>query len=250
MTKLHELLAVEQNLRKQAEATRHDLQNTFEKKRTHFSEVVQTFKPNTEGAPEVVEARLEIQTTVKKELAWISEKIGKAIDAAYQIDMANTFAKADVVLEDGTTLLTGLPATALLQLEKRIAEVHELVRLIPTLDPSKGFTPDADRGDGIFKARDIEKARTEKQFRFVVMVPATDKHAAQVKELMEDKPVGKIVQQEWSSLITVAEKGEMIDRVEALLRAVKQARSRANEVQVDVKNQVIAEKILGYIFKA
>lgn len=249
MAKLHELLAVEANLRGQAEVTRKDLMNTFEKKRVHFSEVLVTFKSNQEGVPDKEEGRLGLQTTVNKELLWISEKIKAALDAGYQIDVANTMAKADVIMEDGTSLLKDIPATSLLQLEKRIKEIQELVMQIPTLDPSKGFEPDPSKGPGIFKARDVEKPRTEKQFKHIVMVPPTDKHPAQVKELMDDKQIGIILQQEWSSLITVAEKGDMIDRVESLLRAVKKARSRANEQEVDVRQHRIGNAILDYIIK-
>jgi hypothetical protein len=80
------------------------------------------------------------------------------------------------------------------------------------------------------------------------MVPPTDKHPAQVKELMADKPIGVTVTQEWSSLITVAEKGDMLDRVEEMIRCVKKARSKANEVEVDVKMNTIGGAVLGYIF--
>lgn len=249
MSKLHELLAVESSLRTQAEATRADLINTFEKKRTHFSEVVQTFKSNKEGEEPKVEARLGLQSTVTKELEWISDKIAKALDAAHQVDLANLEARADVVFEDGTILLKSVPATSLLQLEKRIKEIQTLVTAIPTLDPSKGFEPDPGRGEGIYRARDVEKDRTEKKFDFVVMVQPTDKHPAQVKELMLDKPIGTIQQQEWSSLVTVAQKGDMLDRAENLLRAVKKARSRANEVDIDQNQNRIGRTLLDFVFK-
>jgi hypothetical protein len=249
MSKLHELLAVESNLRGQAEATRTDLQNTFEKKRTHFSEIVTTFHPFAEGQEDKVESRMSIQTAVGKELVWISEKLSKAIDAGHQISVANTTAKADVVLENGTVLLKDVPATSLLELEKRVKEVQQLVSTIPTLDPAKGFEPDSARGEGIFRARDVEKPRTEKQFKFVVMTPATDKHPAQIEKMFIDTPIGNLVQQEWSSLVTVAAKGDMLDRVESLLRAVRKARARANEIEVDVKLNVVGGKILDYVFK-
>jgi len=247
MSKLHELLAVENNLRGQAEQTRKDLINTFEKKKHHFSEVIVTFKSNKEGVEDKVESQLGLQTTVRKELAWIGEKIAAATDIGYQIDLANTTAKADVILENGTVILKDVPATSLLQLEKRLKEVQELVMAIPTLDPAKGFEPDPDRGEGIYRARDVEKPRTEKQFEYVVMVQPTKEHPAQVKELMVDKPIGTILGQEWSSLLTTAEKGEMLDRAESLLRAVKKARSRANEQEVDVKSNKITSRLLEYV---
>jgi hypothetical protein len=247
-TKLHELLAVNASLKTQADATRTDLQNTFEKKRTHFSEAIVTFKPNTEGAEPKVESRMSIQTTVEKELDWIGEKLGKAMDAAHQINVANTIAKADVVLEDGTIILKGVPATSLLELEKRVEEIRTLVHTIPTLDPTKDFKLDPQR-PGIYKARDVEKQRTEKRMEFPIVAPATDKHPAQVKEVSKDVPIGEILQQEWSSMFTVGQKGDMLDRVEDLSRAVRKARARANEIEVDVKTNTIGGDLLGFIFR-
>ena len=87
---------------------------------------------------------MSIQTTVQKELGWIKGHMAKALDASFQVAEANTKARADVVLEDdaGTVLLKDVPATALLELEKRAVEIQQLVASIPTLDPAKGFTPD------------------------------------------------------------------------------------------------------------
>jgi len=81
------------------------------------------------------------------------------------------------------------------------------------------------------------------------MVPPTDKHPAQVKELMEDVPIGTILVQEWSSLLTPAQKGGILDRVEELIRVVKKARSRANEAEVNVGNAKIAARIIDHIFE-
>lgn len=248
MAKLHELIAVESSLRAQAEVTRNDLRNTFEKKRTHFVGIVQTFHSLAEGVEPKEESKLGIQTTVAKELGWITEKVAKAIDTAYQIDIANTIAKADIVMENGQVLLSGVPVTALLQLEKRVKEIHELVVAIPTLDPTKGFELDPSQGEDIYRAREVDKPRTEKKFDYIVMVDPTDKHPAQVKELMLDKVVGRLVQQEWSSLITVAQKGDMLDRVESLMRAIKAARSRGNEQEIDVRAGKIGRTLLGYVF--
>ena len=113
---------------------------------------------------------------------------------------------------------------------------------------AKGFEPDPNEGEGVFKARDDERPRTEKQFKFVVMVPSTDKHPAQVKEYMEDVPVSAAITQEWSSLITVSAKGDMLDRVEGLLQAVKKARAKANEVEVDQRQNKIGSSVLNYVF--
>lgn len=248
MTKLHELLAVESPLKAQAEKTRTDLSGTFEKKRHLFTEKVVTFKSSVEGTPEAREEQLDLQSTVRAELSWIAGIWSKALDAAYQIAEANTVARADVTLEDGTVLIGKVPATALLELEKRAEEIRELVAGIPTLDPAKGFTLDTARGKHIWKAREHATIRTRKTVQALVLYDATKEHPAQVKEISVDVPIGYVQTQEWSGLITPSEKGEMLDRAERIKRAIKQARSRANSVDVDTA-KTVGSRLLSFVFE-
>lgn len=250
MTKLHELLAAETNLENQANKCRTDLMGTFQNKRHHFEEKKEVFTPSVESEQPTTKVICDIQSTVKKELDWIKGHIAKALDAGYQIAEANTLARADVVLEDdaGTVLLKSVPATALLELEKRAVEVQQLVASIPTLDPAKGFQPDPQRGDGYFKARDVNKTRTKKEAKVIVKYEATKEHPAQTELVHVDNPIGTVAEQEWSSLITVAEKAELMDRAEMLVRALKRARSRANDQEVD-HSKKLGSKLLSFVFE-
>lgn len=245
MPKLHELLAVESNLENQSNKVRSELMSTFEKKRHLFEEKRITFQSNTEGQPLTTESQLDIQSTVAKELEWVQKFLVKSIDASYQVAEANTVARADVVDEEGNVILSQVPATSLLELEKRVAEIQALVTAIPTLDPAKGFTLDPSRG--IYKARDVNKHRTQKVVKVLVKYEATKEHPAQTELINQDVPVGKLLEQEWSGLITPSEKAEYINRVETLARAIRSARSRANETSVDTSKK-IGNKLLKYVF--
>jgi hypothetical protein len=196
-----------------------------------------------------VEEQKDIQSTVADEIKWISKHLAKALDVAYQVDLANTSAKADVVLENGETILKGVPATTLLQLEKRVSEWKDLISAIPTLDPAKGFKLDADRGAGIYKAREVQKTRTQKVKEVIQLAKATDKHAEQAQLIDVDKPIGKILEQEWSSLVTPALKADLMDQAEMLYRAVAKARAKANEQTIEVDGNKIGETLLGFVFK-
>lgn len=246
--KLHELLAVESPLKAQAEKTRRELATTFEKKRHLFTEKSVTFRPLEEGKEPVREEQLDLQSTVRKELTWIAAILASALDAEYQVQVGNTQAFGDVLIE-GTDapLLTHVPATALLSLEKRVNELREFVLTIPTLDPAKGFVLDEPRGKNIYRARDDVRPRTKKTSKALVLYEATKEHPAQVKEISVDEPIGTLLAQEWSGLITTSEKADMMDRVERLGRAVKTARTRANEVEVDPA-LTIGEVLLSYVF--
>jgi hypothetical protein len=120
------------------------------------------------------------------------------------------------------------------------------VSAIPTLDPAKGFTEDKDRGNGVYVAREVRKRRTQKEQIPLVLYPHSDKHPAQTQLITKDVEVGTIVEQEWSGLVTPAVKSRMLERVEELRRAVKQARARANDVQVEEVN--VGAAMLGYVF--
>jgi len=249
MTKLHELLAVETSLKQQAEKCRTDQVNTFEKKRHLFEEKHVEFKPDAENAQPQVESQSSLQSSIGKELVWIQGHLTKALDASFQVADANTRAKADIVLDDdaNTILAKDVPATALLELEKRCTEIQQLITAIPTLDPAKGFEPDAQRGPGVYKAREVVKIRTQKQPKPIVLYDATKEHPAQTQLLTIDVPVGKVEEKEWSSLITPAEKANLLDRIEILTRAVRRARSRANDVEVDLTKK-IGKQLLGFVF--
>lgn len=247
MAKLHELLAVESNLKGQADKTRNELAATFEKKPHLFSEKLQTFISSEEGGKRTTEEQLDLQTTVRKELTWLSGIIAPALDTSYAISEGNTKARADIVLDDNTVLLQNVPATTLLELEKRMNELHELITRIKTLDPAKGFTLDTSREKGVYKARETQTTRTKKQIKPIVLYPATTEHPAQTQMISEDVPSGVLQTQEWSGLLTVAEKADMLERAENLRRAIKRARSRANETEVDTKAKIGA-KLLNFVF--
>lgn len=248
MPKLHEILSVEGQLKTQADKVRGELATTFEKKRHLFEEKRIVSTPLGEGGLSVVESQSDIQSTVEQELKSISPFLQKALDASYQVAEANTIARADVILEDGKVLLKDVPATALLELEKRLSELLALFVSIPTLDPAKGFTIDESRAGKVYQARPVTKTRTRKDKVVLIKYEATDKHPAQTELIDKDVPVARLEENEWSGLITPARKSDFICRVEEVSRAVRQARSRANDVEVD-KSKKIGNEILTYILK-
>ncbi len=249
MGKLHELLAVNSNLDGQVNKVVTDLTGVFTGKRHLFEEKTVTFQPLQEGAPAVPESRSDIQTTVAKELGLAFATVAKGIDLGYQIDTANTTAVADIVTEDGDVLLKGAPATFLLQLEKRLAAVTNLIGAIPTLDPAKAFSADTNKGPGIYIAREVLKNRTKKVKKVLQAAPATDKHPAQVAVYDDDEVIGTIREQEWSSMVTPATKAALLDRCEILQRAVKKARSRANDTEATQVGNKIGGTLLAWITK-
>jgi hypothetical protein len=248
--KLFELLVIEPQLKTQAETTRADLKNTFEKKRHLFEEKRKTFQSTEDSSvPPTIEEQSDIQTNVPDELSWIADIWSKSLDTTLQIAAGNAWAKSDVVLDDGTVLLHEVPATALLALEKRLGDIHQLVLSVPTLDPAKGFSLDPDKGKNIYRAREVRKLRTKKVQEPITLAPATVEHPAQVQLVTIDRPIGNLIEQEWSGLVTPRIKGDMIERVEELRRAFKAALHRANTTVTQdpplTCGQILFNRILG-----
>jgi hypothetical protein len=79
----------------------------------------------------------------------------------------------------------------------------------------------------------------------VTLSHATKEHPAQVEKVGEQVNVGKITETVYSGMWTSAQKADILNRVEALLRAFKKARQRAN--RVDIKDVRAGRKLAEFI---
>lgn len=243
MPKQHEILAIKSGVVGKFAKLKADLIDLFVNKKLHFSKIITVFKPVAEGAPDVTEQNTEMQTTVHKELAWIGVDFAKVLDLCHTINLTNCIAKADVSIGE-LKLLTDIPATGLLELEKYIVSFKELVEKVPTLDPVKGFTVDS-ANNGWYKAQDRVTSRTAKEPYVLTLAAATDKHPAQAVEKSRDVVTGNKHEQEWSGMLTPSEKSKMISRCEDLITAIKAAQSRANNTET--KSAPIGDSIVKYL---
>lgn len=239
---LHEILAVEQDLKGNAERARATALETFRSKLNQFTGIRRTFRPfsvdenvGDEQAAERLEAETRLARTVAGELSDALAIVARAMTAGFQIDEANTRARADIVV-DGEVVASDMPATFLLQLERRLREIRAVFREAPTFDPVRPWTPDADADrPHVLRAEPVVTIRKAKTRKYNVMVDATKEHPAQVDVVEVDEPVGEIRSYEWTGMLSTAKKAALIERVDKLLAAVKQARSRANTVEVNTE---------------
>lgn len=246
MSKLHEILAVKSGVLGKFNKLSADLADLFLNKKHHFIKEVVVFKPLGENQQDVLEKNVDLQTTVRRELAWIGKDFAKLLDICNQINSTNTVAKADVVV-DGQVILKDIPATGLLELEKYITAFKSLIEKIPTLDPIKGFTSAGDQGADVYKASPRITSRTTKEQYPMVLAPATDKHPAQVQLLSRDIITGWKHESEWSGMLTPSEKSALISKCEDLANAIKAAQSRANSESVI--GEKIGQQLVDFILK-
>ena len=242
---LHELLAVEGDLDGAHKKILEETRVTFTKKSDHFMGQHRKLEMFIEDGINYPEEYKAIDTTVHKKLGHMKKTEIRYFDAMLQKEATNQTAFADLVV-DGVTIGLSLPATFLLGMETRLKHLRSAYEVIPTLQPGIEWEKDAAQGQDIYKmAKPIEKLKTETIIEPVVLYEATKDHPAQVKEISRVNTVGKYIITGWSGMITPAEKSALLEKIDKLIRAFKQARQRANTTEV--KKMSIGKELFAYI---
>jgi hypothetical protein len=253
-TRLHELLAVEPEKKANAERARSATCDAFRSGQSHFTGMRRTFKPFSvdeakgEAAGERLEAETLLVKTVIEELDKTLAVTAEAFDVSYQIDEANTTARADLVV-DGEVLAEGVPATHLLQLEKRLRELRVIFKELPTFDPVRLWheDPAADRKH-VLRAEPVTTIRKQRTRKYNIMHEATKEHPAQIDVVEVDDPIGEIRTYDWTGMISPGRKSALLERIDHVIEAAKTARARANTIEVDTARRM-AERVFAHIMK-
>lgn len=241
---LHQLLAVEQDRRGRATEILQETVTLFTKKEEHLDGVVKIYKPiDDKGEPLPPEIK-EVVETVAGKIYYASGFIVQAIDAQLSKEETNASGEARAELIVNGTTLGAFSATSLLALEQHLQKLLGMYRVIPTLDPVKRWGKDGSEKN-IYVSEMDTKFRTNKVEEIVVAVPPTKEHPAQVVKLTKDVQVGTWETTCKSGRITPAQKSDLLGRIDSLIDAVKQARSKANEA--DVKQIKVGKSIIDFI---
>lgn len=245
---LHQLLAVESDLRSKAAKILVETKTTFLKKQEHFDGFVRSYEPfevsdekkMTQIAPEIK----GVVTTVDSKLRYTQASLTQAIDAQLSKEETNASGTAKAVLEIGGISFGEFSAPSLLALEGILVRVRDVYNTIPTLDPVKNWGEDGSQKN-IFVTSDYETFRTEKTPRVITLAPATEQHPAQTQLMNVDQQVGKFTVRYSSGRITPKQKSDYLGRIDILIIAVKKARSKAN--QAGVVGIKVGNKLFSFI---
>jgi len=247
MAKMHELLAVEPDAITVADKMINEALGTFSKKPDHFKgQAARTTYLLEERQNENYSDSKELVSTVDAKLDHTTKAMIRLFDVLAQRDATNQTTKADVVL-DGKVIAKDLPGTFLLSMEQRLKQFRPLLEAVPTLDPAIAWAEDKDKGVGVWRSPEQTAFRTEKVLDVLTLSPATDKHPAQVKEYTIDKRVARVDTVHYAGAWSTARKAEVLNRLDKLSAAIKQARMRANMGEVvDVHP---GKSLLDYVLK-
>lgn len=249
MTLIHELLAAENERQNHARNMAKTVIQYFQQGRAFVGQRISNAPldaPDEEDAEQIVlqpDTYTPLKMRVQDALNAVWEEYDHYLDLLYRKEHANTVARATVRVGD-KTLLEDVPVGALLMLEGRLADLRKLYAEIVVLDPAKDWR-ESDVQQ--FESQEVKRI-TMKVQRPLVMYPATDAHPAQTQLITEDKQVGLKTTTFYSGAVRQSQKDEWIHRIDQLLAAVKEARSRANTQEVG--KQEVAEQLFDFIHDA
>ena len=243
--KLHELLAVEGDLGGKAKKLLDEAQHTLARQPDHFTALATRteYFDEARAQDENTEEYSEMVTTVADKLRGLIDPMVNHLDAMMQKELTNQTAKADLIL-GGEIIARDLPGTFLLSLETYFKRVREVYNDIPVLRPGVKWEPDS-ANENVYIAPEATTFRNEKVRVSDIVAPATPQHQAQVDIYHEDKKVARIIKTESSGNLTPLDKSRIIGRLDDLIRAIKQARQRANTAEV--VNGQLGGELMAYI---
>lgn len=242
MAKLNQIIAIEKGIKSRVYGELTDLNKAVQKPEL-FNGFSKTYQAKDEADEKLPAESKRVQYAVSDVLRTVERLSSELFDVTARKDWTNRTAIADVKI-DGQTILPGVPVSYLLFLEKQLNDIHTFVGNLPVLDNSDDWTKDP--SSGLFKAEPTQTHRTKKTARAIVLYPATPEHPAQTQMVAEDIIAGFWTQVKQSGAMPKPEKMGMLERIEKLARAVKEAREEANGV-TEVKPPEVGQAVFTYI---
>lgn len=242
MAKLNQIISIEKGIKSKSVQQLAESQKNLQKASV-FSGISRTYRPKDEDGEQLPPESNKVQVKADEIIRETTEILTKLFDITATKDWTNCHARADVVV-DGQTLLTQVPVSYLLFLEKQLTDLQAFLKKLPTLDPSEtwNFDPNSD----CWATEPIQSLKTFKMPRNHVKAEATEHHPAQVEVYYEDVTIGYWRTVKFSGALPQARIHELMNRLEKLQQAVKFAREEANNT--DAEEQRVGAKIFQYLF--
>lgn len=244
MTKLNQIIAVEKGVKSKAHRDLGNLHHTITKTAL-LSGISRTYTAKDDEGDQLPSESTLVQIKADDAIEGVTNALTHLFDVTLTKEKANASAKADVVVGN-KTVLSNVPVTYLLFLEKQLTDIHTFVAKLPTLDPAENWTKDAASGSYV---TDVTRTvRSKKIPKNWVKAEATDRHPAQVEIFHEDVIVGTWATKKFSGALPSDRVSELLTRVEDLQTAVKFAREEANNS--DITDAKAGKAVFDYLFAA
>lgn len=249
MTKLHTIIALRDAVKNRAAQALKTLHRDSQKTDL-YEGLTRSYRPKDDDGDQLPAENRNVQLNADNMLNGLVDAVSRNWNLMATMDAGNQHAFADVVVpvvggRDGETrtIMENVPATHLLYLARELDDVYTFVSKLPTLDPTQVWRYDANVAAQV--AAPVTTHRTVKVLQNHVKYEATDKHPAQVETFTADVVAGYWTLVRRSGALPVERKLRLLQRITTLQLAVKEARERANEVEVtDVE---VARPVFDYL---
>jgi hypothetical protein len=245
MPKLNQVLAIEKGVKSRVTAETSELYKIAQKPAL-FNGLVKTYRKINDDDPDLPQEKQRVQYTVDALIRRDAALLTELMDTTARRDWTNTVAKADIVI-DGKVLVAGVPATYLLFLEKQLLDIRAMAEALPVLDEAETWKEDANSGLRVTDA--VSTQRSKKIQRPLVLYNATPEHPAQTQIITEDVLAGFWDTVKMSGAMPKPKKQALVERVETLTKAVKEAREAANMAEV-VEPPAVGNALFTYLLES
>jgi hypothetical protein len=248
-TKLHTVIAVRDGVRSGKTRALTDAHRISQKAEL-YEGLTRSYAPKDEDGDRLPDENKNVQVNADTMLNQLVRAVSRDWNLVATMDAGNQHARADVSVPVGTgdermVILRDVPATHLLFLARELDDVYKFVSALPTLDPAQRWHYDENVAANVTEP--IETHRTVKVLQNHIRYPATEKHPAQVDTFTADVVVGYWTLVRRSGALPLERKHLLLQRIDELRLAVKEARELANEVEVtDVE---VAKPIFDHLFR-
>lgn len=243
MARLNQIIAVEKGVKSRSFQELTDAHHALQKPAL-LAGIARTYRPKDDEGEQFPPESTKVQIKAEEIIQQTAGILTRLFDITATKDWTNCVARADVIL-DGQPLLTQVPVTYLLFLEKQLVDIHTFVKKLPTLDASETWSFDASAD--CWATEPVQTIKTKKIPRNHVKAEATDKHPAQVEVYYEDVGMGFWRTVKFSGALPAKRVSELLERVEKLQAAVKFAREEANNTEAS--DHKVGERIFHYLFR-
>ncbi len=243
MAKLNQIIAIEKGVKARAGAAVNENYTLIQKPEL-FNGFKKTYQPKDEDGDTLPDESKFVQLQGPVLLDAIAKATTELFAVTARKDWTNMQAKASIKLDD-VAIIADVPVTFLLFLEKNLTDMRTVIGKIPVLDASEDWS--VDPNSGLYKTSTVSTSRTKKVQRPLVLYPATDKHPAQTQIVTEDVIAGLWNTVKLSGAMPRPVVAGYLERVEKLLKAVKEAREEAN-MTAEVPSPDVGAAVWNYVF--
>jgi len=245
--KLHEVVAIRKGVKTRTYSELTELHKKAQKADL-YAGMTRTYTPKDDDGETFPPEDKKVQLAADEVLKKVRKLRSDYFDIEATQGYGNLEARGEVKV-DGEVILGDVPVTLLIFLEKELNDLRTFVDAMPSLDEAKTWHEDPN--SRVFRSETAVTHKTKKVQRPIVLYDAVikDDHAipAQTQLITEDVVIGHWHTTYLSGALPQPKKEALLERIDTLRNAVKRARSRANDREVERKE--LAGAVFRYLFK-